>query len=396
MSSIRILHASDLHIAVTELRRSIKDAASDAKFAAMRLDPKATFKALRKIALASSFDSQILEDLAEVIVHNAKHVKPDVRQFTEDFARQRHFVYLKEKLDAVVFTGDLATTGLKDDLEQVKLFLQKDYHRGSPHRPKDPTGRIATLSAVNTTATPVICLPGNHDRYWLPLGFPAYLPGSEEFDVEVLDYKNEPVRRFPIPPSGNLQVVIFAADFTLKRRRHSRYGVGWIAQGRIYHGKGSTLEKLVADTENEIAVTKPGTQLCILWALHFPPEFPQQSRLSMLIDEDKLLEQADKLGVHGILAGHTHDQKKYRDTDPKKCPVFCCGATTQHEPVTSLEDLAANSPRENLFQVLTVSTKADGAIDIQRDEYRYGPIVGEATATEKHWHKFDSGNARES
>src|SRR5689334_21432879 len=103
MSSIRILHASDLHIAFTEKRRSIKDAAMDAKPAALHLDQKATFSALRKMALASSFDAQILEHLAELIVNNAKHVKPGVEQFTEDFARQRHLVYLKEKLDAIVF-----------------------------------------------------------------------------------------------------------------------------------------------------------------------------------------------------------------------------------------------------------------------------------------------------
>jgi len=384
MSSIKILHASDLHIAFTEKRRSIKDAASDALSAALNRNAKATWIALRKMALASSFDTQILEHLAEFIVTNVKHLQPGATRITEDFARQRNIVYLTEKLDAIVFTGDLATTGLKGDLERVGLFLRADYAPNSPHRPRDTDPDIPTLASLKT---PIVCLPGNHDRYWLPLGLPSYFPGGKVFDTEVLDYRKEPVKRFEIPPNGNLQVVIFAADFTLKRWHHSRHGVGWIAQGRVYHGKGSTLEKLVAQTATEIAGAKSGTHLCILWALHFPPEFPEQSRLNMLIDEEKLLKKADELGVHGILSGHTHFQKKYRDTDPAKCPVFCCGTTTQHEPVTSVNE---HLPPGNFFQILTVSVDSMGAIDITRDEYRYGVTAEKAGTTESHWYQLES------
>lgn len=386
MSSIRILHASDLHIAFDEQRRSIKDAAFDALAVAARRKPKDTWIALRKMALASSYDAQILEHLAEVIVNNAKHVKPGVLQIPEEFARQHHLIYLKEKLNAIVFTGDLATTGLNDDLKQVASFLRADYLSGSPHRPQDASLEIPTLAGIDI---PVVCLPGNHDRYRIPLNLPTYLPGGKEFDTEVLDYQSEPVRRFDVPASGNLQVVIFAVDFTLKRLRDSRYGVGWIAQGRVYHGDGSALEKLEADTRTikaDIAQSKPKTHLCVFWALHFPPAFPNMPRLHKLIDENKLLEKADEIGVHGILAGHTHFQKKYRDTNPKKCPVFCCGTTTQHEPVINLDDPPA--PPGNYFQVLTVSADSKGAIHIKRDQYRYGVTAGQASTTEKHWREI--------
>lgn len=385
MSSICILHASDLHIAFYEQRRSIKDAPLDALYAAASLNRKDTWIALRKMALASSYDAQVLEHLAEVIVNNAKHVKPDVSQIPEDFARQHHLVYLKEKLDAVVFTGDLATTGLKDDLKRVASFLRADYLDDSPHRPQDTALDVPTLAAVDI---PVVCLPGNHDRYRLPLNLPTYLPGGKGFDAEVLDYQSQPVRRFDVPASGDLQVVIFAVDFTLKRLRDCRYG-GWIAQGRVYHGEGSALEKLIEDTQTvkaDIAKSKPGTHLCVLWALHFPPAFPKMPRLNKLIDENQLLEKADEIGINGILAGHTHFQKKYRDDEPKKCRVFCCGTTTQHEPVTNLKN--PPEPPGNYFQILTVSADSSGAIHIERDEYQHGVTAGEASTTEKHWRKI--------
>ena len=393
MSSIKILHASDLHIAIAEQRRSFKDAMEDAVRAVAKLRPKATFLALRKMSLASSYDAQVLEHLAELIVLNAKHVKPDVEQLPEDFARQKHLVFVREKLDAVIFTGDLATTGLDGDIERVNSFLNADYIRDSPHKPKDPTLGIATLASIDTTKTHIVCLPGNHDRYQFLFNrpIPTYFPGGKVFDSEVLDYQSEPVRTFAIPASGNLQVVIFAADFTLKRLLDCDCGFGWIAQGRVYHGKNSVLEKLVEKTikkKDDVARQNPGTHLCILWALHFPPAFPDQSDLHKLIDEGELLKIADEIGVHGILAGHTHFQKKYRDDDPKQSPVFCCGTSTQHEPASSVQNLPPDSPTGNFFQILTVSADEGGAIHIKCDEYKYSVTAGQAGMTEVHWREY--------
>src|ERR1700720_1064243 len=227
MTSIRILHASDLHIAVGDQRRSYVDAISDAVSTLPNLDPKLTWIALRKLALASSYEPQVLEDLAEFIVNNVRGVKPDVAQLIESVAKQHDIVILNEKLDAIVLTGDLATTGLEHDLRRVHSFLNADYEPDTPHKPKDAGSIIAAISAVNTDITPIACLPGNHDRYSFPVGLPTYMPGCRSFDTLLLDYQHQPVRKIVVPSNSDLKVVIFAADFTLRRLRDSKGPLGW-------------------------------------------------------------------------------------------------------------------------------------------------------------------------
>lgn len=354
------------------------------------------WKALRRMSLASSYEPRVLNHLAEFIVHNAKGVKPDVLQYDEDWASKHKIVFLKEKLDAVVLTGDLATTGLDADLKLVKRFFNADYDPDVPHLPIARGSIIATLSALDNAKTPVVFLPGNHDRYWFHWKVPTYMPGHDAFDTIVSDYRSKPVQRTPITAGhSKLQVVMFAADFTLRRfRDHQWLGSrpqwpgGWIAQGKVYEdADNDILGDLVSKTTNEIATRKPDVPLCVLWAVHFPPKFPKQSSLHKLINEDRLLEEADRLGVNGILAGHTHYQQKYRDNDPAECPVFCCGTTAQHEPKTSVEN-PIQRYKENLFQILTISVNAAGKIQIEAEDYYHPPAKAFPPREETtHWQK---------
>lgn len=389
MASIRILHASDLHIAAADQRRSVKDAVKDAISTLPGFRAKATWKALRRISIASSYEPRVLSHLAEFIVHNGKGVKPDVMQYDEEWAFKHNLVFLEEKLDAVVFTGDLATTGLDNDLKRVDRFFNADYDPDVPHLPIDRGSTIATLSALDKARTPVVFLPGNHDRYWFHWKVPTYMPGHGAFDTIVSDYRSEPVQRTPITAGHNdLQVVVFAADFTLSRFRDHQGPGGWVAQGKVYEDEDNNiLGDLVSKTENEIASRKPNVALCILWAIHFPPAFRGQSPLHKLINDSRLLEEADRLRINGILAGHTHYQRRYRDEDPPgACPVFCCGTTTQHEPKTSVEN-PTQRYRENLFQILTIFVNEVGKIQIDTEDYYHPPAKAFPPREETHWQK---------
>jgi 3',5'-cyclic AMP phosphodiesterase CpdA len=389
MTSIRILHASDLHIAVPDQRRSFKDSVKDAIFSLPRHSPKATWKALRKMSIASSYEPRALKHLAEFIVHNAKGVKPDVMQYTEETAAQHSLELLKEKLDAIVITGDLATTGLDEDLKRVKLFLSEPYDSDVPHKPIDRRTIVATLSALDQTRTPVAFLPGNHDRYWFHWKVPTYMPGHPAFDLLLSNYSSQPVQTTPVTAEHNaLRVVILAADFTLSRFRDHEGPFGWIAQGKVYEdANNDILGDLVGKTLSEIETCPANVPLCILWAVHFPPDFKGQSGQHKLINGSRLLEEADRLHVNGILAGHTHYQRKYRNENSATCPVFCCGTTTQHEPKTSIKNPTPQRYRENLFQILTISADEAGKIRIDSEDYYHPPAKALRPRVRTHWQK---------
>jgi hypothetical protein len=96
--------------------------------------------------------------------------------------------------------------------------------------------------------------------------------------------------------------------------------------------------------------------------------------------------------VNGILAGHTHYQQTYRDTNPEKsCPVYCCGTTAQHEPQTSVRTRASASPTGNLFQILNITCDS-GKIKIVPEEYQYGVTAGAMDMTQRHWRQISRVN----
>jgi hypothetical protein len=99
------------------------------------------------------------------------------------------------------------------------------------------------------------------------------------------------------------------------------------------------------------------------------------------------LEEADRLGINGLLAGHTHYQWKYRDNNPATCPVFCCGTTTQHEPKTSIVSPVPQRYAENLFEILTVSVNDAGAIQIDCEDYYHPPAKAAKPRVQTHWQK---------
>ena len=103
MHPVRILHASDLHIARTPNLTSVVDYISAGMY----------FNALRPRALASTYDPSILLRLADLIY--------------SDY-RGKYINQASNPLDAVLLTGDLATTGKQRDLEAAVKFINGPLH----------------------------------------------------------------------------------------------------------------------------------------------------------------------------------------------------------------------------------------------------------------------------
>jgi 3',5'-cyclic AMP phosphodiesterase CpdA len=387
MPSVNILHASDLHISVHKQLRSPLDRLGDlgnpwdvsASGIAEKLRiTRNLVTAWWKRMAVSSYDPEILESLAEFIYENARR-KLDERGV--EFEEQGG-----DKLDAVVLTGDLATTGREDDIVRVRKFLKAGYNPLLPQKADEGVYRGATLSAVTI---PIMYMPGNHDRYVPSRArykgiFPAFfMPDGRSFDDKLTDYRKHPVRKIevtaPSPDSSKLRVVVLAADFSLEHFDDHEGFYGWLAQGKAY---SNIRRKLVALTEQLKEQKERGETLCIIWAIHFPPEFPGGPDHGKLLGEKKFISKANKAGVSAVLAGHTHKQLTYRNPG-MSFEVFCCGTTTQHEPRASVGGRDEEDAKSgNLFQIITVTSNAEGLVDVSARDFRYtgsdgrdGPLI---------------------
>ena len=332
----------------------------------------------------SSCDEQILEDLAEFIYENVRRKLDDGIEITEDG---------EEKLDAVVLTGDLATTGSTDDIEQVGKFLRAKFNPRNPHKGDEDDYRGATLSAVKV---PVLYLPGNHDRYvfsreWYGFSPKFYTPGGTEFDRLLLDYRQDHIQRIELPAEVSkdkkLRVVILAADFTLDNFDDHEGFLGWLAQGKAY----SNLRRELREETERLREEKTEDEiLCVLWAVHFPPDYPGCPNESRLLGDEKFIQAANTAGVSAILAGHTHKHLNYRQPS-MTFKVFCCGTTTQHEPQAMVGGRDESDVRKgNLFQIITVTADEAGSVKLSAKDYRYAGFGRQSNRRDIPWVELPS------
>lgn len=371
MPTIRILHASDLHISVHQNMVSPIDHFSNLRaqgnlgFVTLVKLARMAYKAFRQKMTASSYESNVLKHLAKFIYDRSRQKLKGGQLVFEDGA---------DKIDAIVLSGDLATTGDPDDIDMVKDFLFSA--PGDLRYPYENLIHEATLSAVKS---PIWYFPGNHDRFqgttdWTSfrkIRFPKlFEPGGDEFDLKLKDFKNHPAQILGTTPDWStgvvpLRVTVIAADFSLRQFGDHEGLYGWLAQGRVQGtGYEDILKELVAETQKEMNRHEQqgeGT-LCIFWAVHFPPGFPHISSTNRLMGEEYLIEEAKSCGVNAILAGHTHEQVRYRKPS-MNFDVICCGSTTQHMP--------PNTQGRNRFEIINVTTNNRNEPVITMENYKY-------------------------
>lgn len=237
-------------------------------------------------------------------------------------------------LDAVVVTGDLATTG-----ENPDLALAKSFFRGALPPEWNPLGGLPSLLA--DSEIPILCMPGNHDRYTGRLCAPGNRNFEEHFG-KLWDFDRgkayqisgkSSLVKFSAIQSRNSVLFICMADFSLADVKAGDKAGGWIGQGRITE---ATLEHLEVGTKRVVKAARlAGCNAAAIWAVHFPPAYPNISPKLDLHDSRLLVEAATRCDVRFILAGHTHQALWYEaKAATSAAQVICCGASaglSQHD-----------------------------------------------------------------
>jgi predicted phosphodiesterase len=392
MPPVRILHASDLHLAEFPLSRSIIDD-QQAKLDAAKELLSDVVEALKEGRLGdvinflgeaivsplaeavSSFDRKRLNEEIDAALMKIAGSDILVDYISTDILRKvfaassydpgaveclSTFIDTRDDFDALILTGDIATTGDSNDLEKARVFLE-----GPPGGRNDYEAELTIAGLIQ----PVHVLPGNHDRYtYSDLGF-LYSPGGNEFDQILQRHWSGKVKVFSPPirkEQDEISVLVVAADFGLQRPEDCTWPllkVNRLAQGRVYPNILDELRAATAAAQESERAQYPRNTIVTLWAVHFPPFFPYSGRFEFmhrrthnLIDEHDLVARAAECGVQAILAGHTHKADDY-PAGREQVRVLCAGTATQNE----------DSDRQ--IQILNISKGWDGEIDIEVENY---------------------------
>lgn len=238
-------------------------------------------------------------------------------------------------LDALVVTGDLATTGSDED-----LIVAKNYFMGSVPPEWNPVGEVPSLQ--DELGPQVICLPGNHDRYEGTAHKPSYGAFERHFGLDwdtVNNGKTYSIAgadsrvKVAVPTKGDSALVMVLADLSLQDYWSSEGATGWLGQGKA-------LPQVVRDMQRSTRVAVAAAKregiknVAPVWAVHFPPHFPDLTKKLKLLDPDELVDGARNCGVDILIAGHTHRMAAYSIVSPQVGnsrggpTVYCCGATT--------------------------------------------------------------------
>jgi 3',5'-cyclic AMP phosphodiesterase CpdA len=319
MTTIRILHASDFHICkYLNVRQMSKRALGNIS------------DTLRNFTFAPSYCPYKL----------ARFVR---------FVRR-----VKDSVDAIIITGDIATTGRRFDLEEA----------------------LNAVHEITAASVPVYLLPGNHDR-WTPhrkghysaIRSLGYDPGGKDFHEVFGEFWEKDVRSFRKAKDG-FAVRIVAADFSLRQpddcqfvddisKRINQHGQGKVHSDILQEMVNATSDLQSFDTENVVTI----------WAVHFPPMFPNIDSHLKLLGEDLLVERARELGVLAIVAGHTHEALPYPSPD-RSFYVLCAGTLTEY------------SPSKNQFYIVSLEDSGNGCqvglenyeLDSKTDEFVRRPL----------------------
>ena len=275
MSTIYLLHLSDLHLAGIF---------------------RAFYKRLGHLSL-SVYDPDALTAVSEIMYN------------------WRNFI------DGILISGDIATTGSNNDLQSaLDIFSTPDNFIPGQNWLSDK--RKPTLKPEGFNK-PIILVPGNHDRYANLSGFPGkkyyqYFYSYWPVGIGGVQSCFLPNEKVPI-------LAIVCADFSLNDIGDCSCFGGHFGQGRVYKDR---LQKLVQETQR---IAKSYPECGIIWMLHFAPKFEKKRHLRdqlILLDSDDLIEAAEKLGVNYFFCGHTHQYLDYSATVHGSVKIHCAGTST--------------------------------------------------------------------
>lgn len=243
----------------------------------------------------------------------------------------------RDVIDGIIITGDIATTGISDDLNVARDFVAAEATAGG-------FVSVTRFPTLNTSEVPIYAFPGNHDRYENDFGS----TNSRIFDTLFKPYMPNFASSvgYWIDEKKGRRVAFVYADFSLQTRFDALDKlVAVYGQGRVY----SDILELLKNKTRQIQAD--GITACVVWAIHFAP-FDCGYGLR-LIDYDDLVRSAEELGVKAVLCGHTHDASV---TMLKGCKIYCGGS-------------AGCIDREHDARIHVINVDADESCSIQRENY---------------------------
>jgi hypothetical protein len=232
--------------------------------------------------------------------------------------------------DAVLISGDLATSGDRHDLTAAYELCTAPAAPGSMSWTNG--GEPTLVHWLRKDRLDV--LPGNHDRFLSAARL--FRPGNRAFDrvfspkppKKQLWSARQGVAHGVAIRRGAWVVHVVKADFTLQARDGGKrfYAIpGWLGQGRV---NPIVLNQLAGATRQiQQDIRNKGWKPVTLWAIHFDPYCSDQTLA--LLDSEMLARQAAGLDVPAILCGHTHETKVKPLSS--KTWVFACGSTAHAE-----------------------------------------------------------------
>lgn len=232
------------------------------------------------------------------------------RDLLEAIARN---VYQRSaSLDAVLLSGDLATSGFHSDLNAASQFVYSPAVSTWLNAQNEPT--------LEFFRKPIFLYPGNHDRY-PDTGIGA---GGTLFDTLFVSHwrpNTRDVNDWSLNKNGETLTLI-AADFCLKSSNDATSIGGIFGQGRAY-------QSIV--TELELRTYRRAAGGAVAWTAHFPPYFPGLSSTLELVDESELIDAAQRCGPMFLFTGHTHEfVPNYDANGTGAIRVFCAGTACQY------------------------------------------------------------------
>lgn len=228
----------------------------------------------------------------------------------------------QRQLDAVLITGDLATTGSQSDLKNAHAFVDNNAANRWLGTNGNPTLRIAQDNQARAVPE-IFLIPGNHDRYQDDR---LRSPGCINFDNIFKQYwpaKWSAHRLALLTDPGNSRdrLMIIGADLSLQNAKQAtailgRYGQGFAEQGTI-----DELVRLTCAAHSQLTA--------VAWAVHFPPNFQGIKDNLRLVDEHMLVTAAQTAGVSHLFCGHTHQTRIYRISTQGTQVVHCAPSLCQ-------------------------------------------------------------------
>lgn len=277
-------------------------------------------------------------------------------------------------VDAIVLSGDLAATGSEKNVELATTIVNATPDSTRPGTSIAPTKTKASFSwrgkeylpclrQSSNLATPILIVPGNHDRYDGRTGKPGG-QNLERFTGDDWDFgdgtrvqspefmawnnRNPKVKVLFERASGDKEspVVLIGADLSLNCLSHdlSWNPLTWLRSSPVsYLGQGCAYQSICERLQecSRMVADSSASDTTIVWVIHFDP---RETSGSLKLRQHENLSNATRqladegVAVRAIMCGHTHRTFIAKNRDDNAPSWFAnstigltvCGTTTQY------------------------------------------------------------------